>query len=361
MPTAIEARETSAALALDLRSVTKRYGAFTAADAISLSVADGEFVSLLGPSGSGKSTLLALAAGATYPDGGSISLFGRDITHVPPNKRNIGMVFQRYTLFPNRTVRQNIAFPLEVRRMARPEMARTVDEMIDLVGLRAEAERYPSEISGGQAQRVAVARALVFRPALLLMDEPLGALDRALRDFLQEEIKRIQRAAHVPTLYVSDRIVVVRDGRIVANGSPRDLYRSPPSVWVATFLGDANVLPVECAAPADGIASWRSPLGAFGTARVLPDATHRRAALVVRPEHCGIVPAGAAPEHDGFEAAVDSVTYLGVRQRVKLRLCDDSTMMASIAGEAEVPAAGTRVRMSWKPKDALLLPHEDRP
>ncbi|WP_108663101.1 ABC transporter ATP-binding protein [Acuticoccus kandeliae] len=354
-----------AGTALSFEAVRKTYGAHVAVGEVTLGVGDGEFVTLLGPSGSGKSTLLSIAAGATYPDGGRVKLFGRDVTTTPPHKRDIGMVFQRYTLFPNRTVAENIAFPLSIRKLDKAAIDRAVLEMIDLVGLAAHADKYPSEISGGQAQRVAVARALVFKPKLLLMDEPLGALDRALRDALQEDIKRIQRSTGVPTLYVthdqeeamnmSNRIVVLKDGAIVANAAPTRVYNDPPRVWVAKFLGEANTFPVTVTGREGAHATVRTAEGeAFG-ARTLLNPLPATGTLVVRPENVSVSADPAAP---GLPATIEGVTYVGARQKVRLGICGGRTVIAALHGRTVLPPEGGAVRIAFAPDDALLLPED---
>ena len=212
----------------------------------------GEFVTLLGPSGSGKTTTLRMIAGFTSPTGGSIEIDGQDMTRVPPHRRDVGMVFQNYALFPHMTAAQNVAFPLRMRKQSRAEIDRRVGDALDLVKLRHLADRYPRQLSGGQQQRIALARAVVFEPRLLLMDEPLGALDRKLREALQLEIIRISRELGATVLYVthdqeealvmSDRIAIFNEGRIEQLGSGEDLYDRPASLFVADFIGESNIL-----------------------------------------------------------------------------------------------------------------------
>jgi putative spermidine/putrescine transport system ATP-binding protein len=239
---------------LELRGLSKRYGAHDALRQVDLDVGPGEFVTLLGPSGSGKTTTLNLIAGFVEPSSGSIRLDGRDLTGVPPNRRGIGVVFQSYALFPHMTVRQNVAFPL-LQRRPRPSavmVEQQVAQALELVHMEAFGDRIPDQLSGGQQQRVALARAVVFEPQLLLLDEPLGALDKRLREALQFELRRIHRELGVTIVFVthdqdealtlSDRIVVFRDGAIEQIGSPEDLYQRPQTEFVATFLGDSNVL-----------------------------------------------------------------------------------------------------------------------
>ncbi|KAA0969473.1 ABC transporter ATP-binding protein [Aureimonas fodinaquatilis] len=237
---------------VSIENISKAYGTVLAVDNVSFVVGKGEFVSLLGPSGSGKSTLLMMIAGFEMPGSGSIRVGERDITNVAPNKRGIGMVFQRYALFPHMTVAQNIAFPLKMRGATRAEIDRRVEAALALVRLEAYGHRMPSQLSGGQQQRIAVARALVFEPPVLLMDEPLGALDKKLREEMQIEIKSLQQRLGVTVIYVthdqeealtmSDRVAVMSNGRLVQIGSPLDLYEQPETPFVADFIGKMNFL-----------------------------------------------------------------------------------------------------------------------
>src|SRR5215212_707864 len=237
---------------LDLRGLTKHYGPVIAVDAIDLIVEAGEFITLLGPSGSGKTTIMMMIAGFTQPTAGEILVDGIDIAGVAPERRNIGMVFQNYALFPHMTVFDNIAFPLKMRRWPKDRIAVAVRDALGIVRLEGFAGRYPRELSGGQQQRVALSRALVYRPPVLLMDEPLGALDKKLREELQIEIKHIQSQLGLTVIYVthdqsealtmSDRIAVMNHGNILQLGPPETLYRLPATPFVADFLGDSNFL-----------------------------------------------------------------------------------------------------------------------
>ncbi|MER8824680.1 ABC transporter ATP-binding protein [Mesorhizobium sp. M0991] len=239
-----------------IRGVAKRYGEVEAVSDVSFGIQAGEFVSILGSSGSGKTTLLMMVAGFETPTSGRILIGDRDITHLAPNRREVGMVFQKYALFPHMTVEQNIAFPLKMRRLSRGEIAARVSEILTLVQLTGLERRLPSQLSGGQQQRVAVARALVFEPPVLLMDEPLGALDKKLRDSMQFEIKRLQQRLGVTVIYVthdqeeamilSDRVAVMERGRLAQVGRPTELYLSPKTAFVADFVGKMNFLEVEC-------------------------------------------------------------------------------------------------------------------
>lgn len=233
-------------------NVIKTYGSTTALAGVSLSIRDGDFVSLLGPSGSGKTTLLGILAGFIEPDSGRVSLGGRDLLGVPADRRGLGVVFQNYALFPHMTVRENLAFPLETRSVPRKAVMQRVAHGLDLVELGKLGERKPAELSGGQQQRVALARALIYEPPVLLLDEPLGALDRRLRETMQVELKDLHRRVKSTFLYVthdqeealamSDVVVVMRDGQIEQIGTPEEIYDRPNSKFVATFVGDCNVI-----------------------------------------------------------------------------------------------------------------------
>ncbi len=240
---------------LELRSLTCRYGSVVAVDGIELAVEQGEFVSLLGPSGCGKTTTLQMVAGFVRPAAGEILIEGQDLTRVPPNRRQIGIVFQSHALFPHMTVGQNVAFGLEMRRVPRAERERRVRRVLDQVHLAPFIDRYPRQMSGGQQQRVALARALVIEPRLLLLDEPMSSLDAKLREDLQLEIRRLQRALGVTTILVthdqneamalSDRVAVMRAGRIVRIDTPQSAYEKPGSHFTSTFLGKSNTLPAR--------------------------------------------------------------------------------------------------------------------
>ncbi|MHA6642752.1 ABC transporter ATP-binding protein [Mesorhizobium sp. A623] len=232
--------------------MVKKYGSITAVDNISINIKAGEFFTILGPSGSGKTTTMMMVAGFVYPNAGTIRIGEKDVANLPPQKRGLGMVFQHYAVFPHLSVFENVAFPLRVRNMPKQQIIHTVGETLALVKLHDYASRMPRELSGGQLQRVALARALAFNPNVLLMDEPLGALDKKLRDHMQAEIRRIHKTVGVTVIYVthdqsealtmSDRIAIMNEGRIDQIGSPSDLYDRPTSRFVADFLGDTNFL-----------------------------------------------------------------------------------------------------------------------
>ena len=307
---------------LMLTDLTKRYAGAAVVDGIDLNVEPGEFITFLGPSGSGKTTTLNMIAGFVNPDGGTIEVGGREISHTPPHKRGIGVVFQSYALFPHMTVRENIAYPLQQRRPRpdRRELTQLVDEAMRMVELVDYARRKPGELSGGQQQRVALARALVFHPKLLLLDEPLGALDKRLRESLQLELRRIHRELGVTVVFVthdqeealalSDRIVVFNQGRIEQVGTPAEIYKNPRSVFVARFLGESNIFEGSIR---NGV------LTGSETMHVDQADDAQDCSVLVRPENVRLVPLAApSNERNRIEATVTDVTYAGASRRVAL-------------------------------------------
>ena len=352
--------ESSAGVSIEVDDVLKRYRTMTAVDHVSLRIEPGEFLTLLGSSGSGKSTLLNIIAGFIQPDGGRIAVGGRDLTKVPPHKRDLGMVFQHYALFPHMNVRDNVAFPLRRRKVARAAVAERVQKALDIVELGHLAERRPSELSGGQQQRVALARALVFEPQALLMDEPLGALDKRLREQLQVEIKRLHRELGTTFVFVthdqeealamSDRIAVLRDGKVVQVGTPVELYEHPTSRYVAEFLGESNIFTGRC----DGS---RFVDGTTGTTFSVPHGVAGEA-LVVRPEHVHLAPLGGPlpSDHNAIDGVVGEVTYLGSGLRVDLDLPDGRTLIARTGTRnIHVPRVGDTVVAHWDLEHALVV------
>ncbi|MEU9823241.1 ABC transporter ATP-binding protein [Pseudonocardia alni] len=341
---------------LELSGLTKRYGAATVLDGVDLSVAPGEFMTLLGPSGSGKTTTLNMIAGFVEPDAGQIHMGDTPLVGLPAHKRDIGVVFQHYALFPHMRVDANVAFPLRQRRVPKAEAARTVSEMLDVVGLGHLARRYPRELSGGQQQRVALARALVFRPRLLLLDEPLGALDKRLRETLQMEIKRIHREVGVTFVFVthdqeealvlSDRIAVFNEGRIEQVGTAQDLYERPRTLFAAEFLGDSNVLRGRVRSADGGVVE----LDCDGLAVTAPGtaAVGGTAAVVLRPERVTVLDADAQPPagHNHLDGIVDDVVYLGGRRRLLVG-CPGRTMLVDEMAPRRGLTPGEPVRLCW--------------
>jgi spermidine/putrescine transport system ATP-binding protein len=309
--------------AIELESVVKRFGGANAVDGVSLSIADGEFFSLLGPSGCGKTTTLRMIAGFVEPDEGRILLHGKDVTSVPPNKRPVNLVFQQYALFPHMTVYDNVAFGLSVKRVPRREHGSRVDDILRVVALEGYEKRRPRQLSGGQQQRVALARALVNRPAALLLDEPLGALDVKLRRHMQLELKRIQHELGTTFVYVthdqeealamSDRIAVMNGGLVEQVGTPREIYETPASDFVADFVGTVNVLDLE-----GGRES-------------------------VRPERIRIL-------HEGgrLDGVVADVVYLGVYRQFHVDTAVGRVVSIRLSDEPlDHVEAGSAVSLSW--------------
>jgi putative spermidine/putrescine transport system ATP-binding protein len=277
---------------LTLEGVRKEFGGVVAVEDFNLDVSPGEFVSFLGPSGCGKTTTLRMVAGLEQPSGGTIRLAGEDVTYAKPNERNIGMVFQSYALFPNMTVSDNIAFGLRVRKEDKEARQPRVDELLDLIQLPDKGKAYPYELSGGQQQRVALARALAISPQLLLLDEPLSALDAKIRDELRSEIRRIQRQLNITTIYVthdqeealalSDRVVVMSRGRMEQVGAPFEVYNNPSTGFVASFVGQLNRLPATVVEPAGGL--LRVGRDEVRTTSHVESATGTEVSLMLRPE-----------------------------------------------------------------------------
>ena len=351
---------------IEIDRISKSYGTVEALKEVSLSVAKGEFVSLLGPSGSGKTTLLNLIAGMIQPSNGRIIIDGTDITQLPPSKRGLGMVFQNYALMPHMTVFDNIAFPLRVRRVPMPEIRRRVQEVLELVRMPHVAERKPKELSGGQQQRISLARCIVYRPALILMDEPLGALDKKLRQEMQIEISRLHRDLGITMLYVthdqeealtmSDRIVLMKEGRCAQVGTCDELYFAPNSPYVADFIGESNLLPVKLSEPALGTVT----AGLCGVSRNVPPPDFpvrpgQDAVMLVRPEMASLTfkpgPEGAL--HGRLETSL----IVGGSLRHVVQLDDGSTFLVQEVNHRERARGepGAEVWVDWPDTASRLL------
>ncbi len=333
---------------IEVQGLTKRYRGteFPAVDNIDLTVRPGEFMTLLGPSGSGKTTALNMIAGFESVTEGRILLDGEDIAERAPYRRNLGIVFQDYALFPHMTAAENVAFPLQRRKVGRREIAQRVSEALELVRLEQHGDRLPSQLSGGQQQRVALARAIVFRPRALLLDEPLGALDKRLRDSLQLEISRLHSELGITFLFVthdqeealalSDRIALFRDGRIAQVGTPTDLYETPDSHFVATFLGDSNVFSGRV----------RGGILDTGTSELRCGGTDGASLLLVRPERMTIgseIKAGT----NTLSGTVSDVVYQGAFRRVLVTFDDGHKGMVRDATDAPSVKVGDYIQVSW--------------
>jgi putative spermidine/putrescine transport system ATP-binding protein len=340
LPEGTNAAAHAAGRRLELQGVCKRYesGPEVVKD-VSFTLEPGEFLTLLGPSGSGKTTTLMMVAGFELPSAGTIRVDDRDVSSLSPDQRNFGVVFQGYALFPHMTVQENVAFAMRMRNRPRAECTRRAREMLDKVGLADFADRKPRALSGGQQQRVALARALVFEPDALLLDEPLGALDRRLREAMQIEIKELQKRIGISILFVthdqdeammmSDRIAVMNKGRIVQIGSPAEVYQHPHSAFVAGFLGETNLIP------------------------------RGNESISVRPERIRFLQAGEAADHN-VEGNVIDGTFLGRHARFNVRALGQRIVVSTAdpAVYARV-APGDSVRLGWNAEDAQILAVED--
>lgn len=343
-----------------LHKLRKRYGGATAVDDVSLSISPGEFISLLGPSGSGKTTTLMMIAGFEMPDSGQVMLEDKDITRLPPHRRELGVIFQNYALFPHMTVAENVAYPLRMRRVAKVEVEARVRRVLDQVHLGALASRYPHQMSGGQQQRVAIARALVFDPPVLLLDEPLGALDRKLRHHLGNEIKTLHKEVGKTMIYVthdqdealamSDRVAVMHEGRIRQVSAPQDIYRRPADLFVASFVGEVNLIPAKLRS---GIVY--GPAGERLPAARCPEA-ERDATLCVRPEHLRLEMT-VAETAGGIQGRIVDVTFVGDATILEFRSDSGLQLKSKVLNVSaeEMPAIGNACFASWAANDATIL------
>jgi spermidine/putrescine transport system ATP-binding protein len=359
-------------VAVHLHGVTKRFPApkgaepVTAVDAVDLDIRDGEFFSLLGPSGCGKTTTLRMIAGFEYPTAGSIRIFGDEVGLEPPNRRPVNTVFQSYALFPHMTIEENIAFGLEMKKVPRDEARKRVADVIELVQLQGREQRKPKQLSGGQQQRVALARALVNHPKVLLLDEPLGALDLKLRQAMQVELKQLQERVGITFVYVthdqeealtmSDRIAVMEGGRLLQVGAPEEIYQRPRTRFVADFIGDTNLLPAtadvspDLARFADGTTVRVRHGAAAGTALT----------VAIRPEHVGLrhVDHERDPALDTLSGEVALVTFLGNATLYEVATADGGPRVRVRQGNApgiDHFGVGDRVRVRWMPTSATVL------
>ncbi len=348
---------------LSVRRVSKLYGPVTALADTDLDMLEGEFLTLLGPSGSGKTTLLMIVAGLIEPSAGEVWIGGREATHTPPNQRDIGMVFQNYALFPHMTVAENIGFPLRMRRRPEAEISGEVTRVLEMVQLPHVAGRLPKELSGGQQQRIALARCMVYQPSIILMDEPLGALDRKLRDHMQMEIKELHKRLGITVLYVthdqeealamSDRICLMNNGRIEQLGTPEDLYFRPRSAFVADFLGESNILDAEIAAAGTVRAAGGLVVRVHSTAGL---AAGQAVKVVIRPEAMRILEDGANAQNTATGTIADTVFGGGVFRHF-VAVQGGPTLLAKQFADrpGTIPRPGATVRLGWEADQTVVL------
>jgi putative spermidine/putrescine transport system ATP-binding protein len=346
---------------LQIDNLQKRFAQHTAVAHVQLDVSRGELVSLLGPSGCGKTTTLRIIAGFESPTAGAIRLAGVDITRRPPNRRNVGMVFQSYALFPNMTVAENVGFGLKVAKKPAAEIKLRVDEMLNLIKLPALAKRYPYQLSGGQQQRVALARALAIQPQVLLLDEPLSALDAKIRVVLRNEIRSIQRQLGITTIYVthdqeealslSDRVVVMNEGRVEQAGTPFEIYNFPRTPFVASFVGTLNILRGHVADPARGtiVVDGQEVVASHALEHAQAGAA---CSVAVRPE---IVSLGeAAGDGNRMQGTVEDVNFLGSIVRIRVRFKDNAISLDTFNNpRLSLPRRGQAVTVGF-PREAVL-------
>ncbi len=349
---------------LRLEQITKQFGPVVAVRDFQLTVEEGEFVSLLGPSGCGKTTVLRCIAGFEHPDTGKIYFYGKLVNDIPPEHRDVGMVFQSYALFPNMTVAQNIAFPLKIKGRPRSEQREVVATLLEMVQLQGLEDRYPRQLSGGQQQRVALARALAKQPKVLLLDEPLSALDAKIREELRVEIRRIQRTLAITTIYVthdqeealsiSDRVVVMNQGVIQQVDTPANVYRRPATLFVAQFVGTNNLFPGQIL----GSHQFRWQDRIFRIAERSPWPEGTPAVLVVRPETMGIARSAdqIPPGFNVLSARMEPLTFLGPTVRATLRAGDSTIVRVDLPADmAAHLSLGQQVYVYFSPEAGVLV------
>ncbi len=346
---------------LEIENLQKKFAQTTAVEHVQLEVTRGEFVSFLGPSGCGKTTTLRIIAGFESPSSGAIRLDGVDITHRPPNQRNVGMVFQSYALFPNMSVAGNVGFGLKVAKKPAAEIKRRVDEMLNLIKLPALGNRYPYQLSGGQQQRVALARALAIQPQILLLDEPLSALDAKIRVSLRNEIRSIQRELGITTIYVthdqeeafslSDRVVVMSEGRVEQIGTPFEIYNFPRTSFVASFVGTLNVLRGRVADPTSGkiVIDGQEVFASRGLEHTQ---VGEICTVALRPEVVSLVEAG---DGNRMRGTVEDVNFLGSIVRIRVRFKDNAISLDTFNNpRLSLPQQGHSLTLSF-PREAVLV------
>lgn len=361
-------RQRGVGASVRIKDLTKQFGEVWAVKGVTLDTSPGEFITLLGPSGSGKTTTIMMVAGFHLPSSGEIFIADRPVTYLQPHRRNVGVVFQNYALFPHMTVAENIAFPLRMRHLGEAEIREKVESALELVRLPGYGSRFPSQLSGGQQQRVALARAIVFNPDVLLMDEPLGALDRKLREHMQVEIKALHEALRITVIYVthdqtealamSDRVAVMNNGKIEQVGRPKELYEQPANSFVADFLGESNfmsgwVREVEgdtCSVTTRGqidCVATRSPQVGIGT----------KVNLLVRPERVLLLEEAVSVPNQ-YEGRLDQITYTGdiIKYRISLSAHEVVTATVQNRAQGKTLERGETVKVGWRAEDVRIFP-----
>ena len=348
-----------------LYKIVKRYGSTVAVDDISLNIREGEFLTLLGPSGCGKTTTLRLISGFIQPTSGAIHFGEKDVTGIAPQHRQIGMVFQDYALFPHLTVSENISFGLVERNYEKHAIKERVDELLALIKLESAAERYPSEISGGQAQRVAVARAVAHPPSVLLMDEPLGALDLKLRETMQIELRRIQQELGITAVYVthdqseamnmSDRIVVMNAGVIEQIGSPKDIYTNPQSVFVANFIGQVNILNCHVVKNDRETTELSYRNNKILTKSSVKLKTKTKIHLAIRPEDIKITSKPPTKLQNSLKGIVSEALFSGNVTKISVSIDGGDIVKVECPPKANSFVSGDQVHVNWMAEDCNIL------
>lgn len=349
---------------IELSQVTKTFGNTNAVNDVSLQIKQGEFLTLLGPSGCGKTTLLRMIAGFELPTSGKILLAGQDVTYLPPYKRNVHTVFQHYALFPHRTVAGNIAFGLEIARLPKSEIKNKVAKVLELVQLSGFEDRYPQQLSGGQQQRIAIARALVLQPKVLLLDEPLGALDLKLRKEMQVELKKLQQSLGISFIFVthdqeealvmSDRIAVMQHGKIEQLGSANEIYERPQTEFVANFIGVSNVLTAQIVEIKDNLATLNfngSKITAFADSDL---ASNSKVKFVVRPEKISL---SVTPDNSITSGTVEEKVYFGSTTQWRVKLSDNTNLIIYEQNRNSNNSydIGQKVYLNWYQESNVIL------
>jgi len=359
-------RDRDAEYSVFLRSVSKRFKDVRAVDDVTLGIWKGEFLTLLGPSGSGKTTILMMIAGFQSPTSGEIRIEGEMVLGKPPFKRNIGIVFQNYALFPHMTVFDNVAFPLRMRKGKSEKISEHVDEALELVKLTGLGSRYPKQLSGGQQQRVALARALVYNPPVLLMDEPLGALDKKLRDHMQLELVHLQKSLNITVIYVthdqhealtmSDRIAILNHGSIEQLGSADDIYERPKNRFVADFIGETNILSAEIIGEKGGIYELTTDTGIRIFTSKQPSAVNKKLSVLIRPERISFVQS-SDDRLNTYDGIIQEEIYLGDTYKYKISIGKSELLTVSNKNDASFTRYNVKspVIIGWHDEDMNIV------